>query len=337
MSGEASTSNISTATRSNTTLKTKLPRTLPSRLVQSLSDPAYPSTIQISSTEPETSKSTVLYLAYGANLSAETFIGRRGIKPLSAINVHAPSLDLTFDLVGIPYREPCFSNSRFRTPPTSSTISSSIDNTDYHKDRWKKGLVGVVYEVTVADYAKIIATEGGGASYEDVIVPCYAIPEDSKYVDPVPKTTPFKAHTLLCPFQAKSIPVTPTIGGRVQRPDPSYAQASARYLKLITDGAEEHNLPDEYKAYLYDIRPYTITTTRQRIGAPIFLGLWVPPLILLLIISKIVTDGEGKLPEWTAVVMSVFSRLMWGSYDLFFKKVFGDGERTMKRADTKLQ
>ena len=102
-----------------------------------------------------TSSSTILYLAYGSNLCAETFKGRRGIKPLSAVNVHVPSLDLTFDLPGIPYTEPCFANTRYHLPPSHS-------DSDYHKDRWHKGLIGVVYEVTPEDYRTIIATEGGG-------------------------------------------------------------------------------------------------------------------------------------------------------------------------------
>ncbi|PQE12639.1 gliotoxin biosynthesis protein [Rutstroemia sp. NJR-2017a BBW] len=189
---------------------------------------------------------TFLYLAYGSNLSAETFKGKRGIKPLSAVNVHVPSLDLTFDLPGIPYTEPCFANTQYRrTKPAASTPESS----DYHKTRWHKGLVGVVYEVTPEDYRIIIATEGGGASYQDVVVQCYVLPDGSKTVDPVPNGVPFLAHTLLCPLDGPDT-------NRISRPDPNYAQASARYLKLITDGAEEHDLPDDYMAYLITWKAY---------------------------------------------------------------------------------
>jgi hypothetical protein len=39
----------------------------------------------------------MLYLAYGSNLSNETFRGNRGIKPLSQVNVQVPSLRLTLD------------------------------------------------------------------------------------------------------------------------------------------------------------------------------------------------------------------------------------------------
>jgi hypothetical protein len=272
-----------------------------------------------------TSEKTVLYLAYGSNLSAETFKGRRGIKPLSAVNVHVPSLSLTFDLAGIPYIEPCFANSRYRNP---SSLPPS--NKDYHKDRWTKGLIGVVYEVTPEDYRTIIATEGGGASYHDVTVPCYVLPKGSKVVDGTPSGASFKAHTLLSPPNQES-PCSGTIKtrGGITRPDPSYAQASARYLKLITDGGEEHDLPAEYMAYLYDLRPYTITTRRQKVGQAIFLGFWMPIVLVFLGLGKLFADDDGKIPAWLVGIMTILFRAVWGSYDLVFKKMFGDGERTI--------
>ena len=108
--------------------------------------------------EPE---KTIFYLAYGSNLSAETFLGMRGIRPLSQQNVHCPTLTLTFDLPGVPYVEPCFANTRFSNPKDAPSrlaalrsTPQSAGTTDYHKTRWTKGLVGVVYEVTIEDFAK---------------------------------------------------------------------------------------------------------------------------------------------------------------------------------------
>jgi hypothetical protein len=282
----------------------KLPVTSSSRLAESTAGPEKP-----------TAEKTILYLAYGSNLSAETFKGNRGIQPLSAVNVHVPSLDLTFDLPGIPYKEPCFANTRYRKVP--------ISDTDYHKDRWHKGLVGVVYEVTPEDYRTIIATEGGGASYQDVIVPCYAIPPGTKSVAPAPSGTPFEAHTLFAPSGH------PEGGKSIARPDPSYAQASARYLKLITDGAEEHKLPADYTAYLCNLRPYTITTYRQTVGQALFLATWGPFILLVIALSRMTADEDGKIPQLLVQLQGILFRLMWASYDNAFKKAFGDGERTM--------
>lgn len=274
-------------------------------------------------------KDTVLYLAYGSNLSAETFKGARGIKPISQVNVLVPELELTFDLPGVPYTEPCFANTRYRKQPYSSTPA---ETNDYHKDRWHKGLVGVVYEVTKADYATIIATEGGGSGYQDIIVQCYEIPEGSKEVDPNPTTAPFKAHTLFAPALPPSEPGTPppASGGRISRPDPSYAQPSARYLKLITDGAEEHNLPNDYKEFLYQLQPYTITSTRQRLGQFIFLSIWMPIILAIFATGRVFADDKGRLPKWMIAVTSAVFAGVWASYDNFFKGLFGDGERTQK-------
>lgn len=285
-------------------------------------------------------KKIVYYLAYGSNLSAETFLGKRGIHPLSSINVVVPSLRLRFDLPGIPYAEPCFANSGPRenhdqalparlhaaspiTPP-EKLEDGLASNDDYHKDRWHKGMVGVVYGLTPSDYAHVIATEGAGASYEDVVVPCHPLdPLDSTVPDD-PTTPPIQAHTLFAPSNAK-----PSPGGRVQRPDPSYAQASARYLKLITDGAAEHGLPADYREYLAQLRPYTITTTGQRIGSAIFLGLWMPIVMGMFQLISRVVDADGRAPAWAQKLAEMVFAACWASYDNVFKPVFGDGERTI--------
>jgi hypothetical protein len=118
----------------------------------------------------ESQRGTMLYLAYGSNLSNETFRGNRGIKPLSQVNVQVPSLRLTFDLPGLPYAEPCFANTARRDPKNDPAQdgrnveenekcgSSEVRRNEekYRKNRWHKGLIGVVYEVTPEDYAHII-------------------------------------------------------------------------------------------------------------------------------------------------------------------------------------
>ncbi|CAA9964711.1 Gliotoxin biosynthesis protein GliK [Pyrenophora teres f. maculata] len=259
---------------------------------------------------------TVLYLAYGSNLCDETFRSVRGIRPLSQVNVLVPSLKLTFDLPGIPYQEPCFANTALRVP----------DAQDYHKDRWHKGLVGVVYEVTLADYAHIIATEGGGSAYNDILVDCYVLPPAAT-VPTWPDSKPFKAHTLFAPIVDNDH--QPQTTDRVTRPDPSYAQPSARYLKLITDGAAERNLPAEYQDYLHEIRTYTITTKKQKIGKIIFLAIWMPFVMFVLTLARKMQDKRGRSPSWLAKLSALLFAGMWTSYDSVFKGTFGDGERTI--------
>nr|POE63184.1 gamma-glutamyl cyclotransferase glik [Quercus suber] len=286
----------------------------------------------------EAERNTVLYLAYGSNLSNKTFIGNRGIRPLSAVNVQVPSLRLTFDLPGIPYVEPCFANSGRRDPendPSSTYDSASVWNgktgqNGYRKDRWHKGLIGVVYEVSLKDYAHIIATEGGGASYDDILVDCHPF-ASSDVTAPVPQdpTQPsFKAHTLFAPATPRDSLSCDSVG-RYQRPDPSYAQASARYLKLLTDGAAERGLPYEYQHYLQSLHSYTITTRRQQAGKVLLVGLWLPVISFLFILGKIFAGPDGRTPPWLAKAMTTIFNRVWSSYDNVFKKTFGDGERTV--------
>jgi len=299
------------------------------------------------SLDPEKEKGSVLYLAYGSNLSDETFLKNRGIRPLSSTNVLVPELRLTFDLAGIPYNEPCFANSA-RRDPNHPSIESEPGGSDLEsaqlleegkearkRDAWKKGLVGVVYEVTPFDYAHIIATEGGGSSYTDILVDCYPL-DSSDLSIPVPwepKSAPFKAHTLFAPTSGEDLPKD---GGRIRRPDPSYAQASARYLKLLTDGAQQRGLPHEYQEYLQSLQPYTITTQKQRLGQWIMSSFWLPIIFFVFGLQRKYSNKKGRAPAWLRLLAASMFRAVWLSYDQIFKRLFGDGERTMNGPDGKV-
>lgn len=325
-------------------LKSSVPKTSPTRLAASLQDRPFDLDDVLNDGKPK--PKTVLYLAYGSNLCRETFRGKRGIVPLSNINVQVPSLRLTFDLPGVPYAEPCFANSALRNPaldPPSSESASGLANEkttllsddatvkkDYRKNAWHKSMIGVVYEVTMEDYAHIIATEGGGSSYQDVLVECHPFESDdpTQPVPQIPTTPPFKAHTLFAP--ATNPGAEPARdGGRLRRPDPSYAQPSARYLKLIRDGAAEHALPDEYRDYLESLRSYTMTTKRQRAGLAMVIAVWMPIVFAMFAFSRTVAGKDGKVPKWMQRITAFIFRTVWVSYDKILRPVFGDGERTI--------
>lgn len=294
-----------------------IPRTSPERLQATQNDQPHDiaGLMRQSRQAVRDDKETVLYLAYGSNLAAQTFLGRRGIRPLSQVNIVAPEIRLTFDLPGVAYSEPCFGNSRYRTPEDEK---DSEGNGGYHKNAWKKGLVGVVYEVTKADYVTIISTEGGGSGYHDVLVDCYELDSDpEKEVPLTPTGTPFKVHTL---YAHRAQPL---------RPDPDYAQPSPRYLKLILDGAEEHDLPTEYRHFLANIRTYRATTSKQRLGSFVFLAVWGPFFLFLVGAAKIFQDKDGIYPPWFVKWFDAFYKTLWASYDNWFKPLFGDGERTI--------
>ncbi|BCR84467.1 uncharacterized protein ACHE_11869S [Aspergillus chevalieri] len=296
---------------------------------------------------------TVLYLAYGSNMASKTFLGNRGIKPISLINVYVPELRLTFDLAGVPYREPCFASTRYRL---GHGPSGNTDNYNYamvekdmsekaplwrqgyddERNAWHKPLIGVVYEITLKDYAWIIATEAGGRGYNDGIVTCYPFPETYNPVDDVPEhpsTRPFKAHCLLSLIADEddyaahgdiSLLRNPRI-----RPDPSYAQPSKRYIDILNAGAVENNLPFSYRAYLSQIPSYRVTTTRQRIGKSIFLSIWGPLFVFVTYLTMKYAKPDGYSPRWLTVISTIVHGCMWACYDLIFARVFGDGERTI--------
>lgn len=302
------------------------PKTTPTRLDESLQDVPLDSCYLVQNVAQNTvsSEETILYLAYGSNLCIETFRKKRGIRPVSQINVVVPALVLTFNLPGMPYTEPCFGNTKYRQAPALGSNAGNAEKDRYHKQRWHKGLVGVVYEVTLADYAHIIATEGGGASYKDVLVDCYALSDDPVIPVPaIPSGTAFKAHTLFAPPPASG-------GARLARPDPDYAQPSLRYLKLITDGATELVLPYEYQEYLHALRGYQMTTTKQRLGQFIFLSIWAPVLTFLFGAGRMFADKRGRYPPWLTTLAATIFNGVWASYDSFFKDLFGDGERTIE-------
>jgi hypothetical protein len=303
-------------------LHSRIPITSKQRQTQSLHD----SPIDISQGLHLESQ-TVLYLAYGSNLSDKKFLGDRGIRPVSSINVQVPELCMTFNLAGIPYIEPCFANSAYRRDDGSAIIDALDEKTslmtttrEYRKDQWKKPMIGVVYELTTRDYAKVLSTEGAGSSYQDIVVACYPFASSDPSVPAPwkPETTAFKAHTLFAPR-------TKADGSRMR--EPSYSQPSARYLKFLTEGAAQHGLPHEYQQYLASIRPYQIRSFRQRVGRTLFSVMWVSMVMIIMRLGKQLSDETGKGPAWyTALLKGVFSATWW-TYDWVMKPLFGDGER----------
>ena len=276
-----------------------------------------------------TKENTVLYLAYGSNLCAATFRGSRKINPLSAANVLVPSLELCFDLPGVPYMEPRFASTIF-TEESAMPSELKMKATANEKDAllhssskntapalgWKKGLVGVVYEVTKEDFAHIIATEGGGSSYADVEVDCYQISRGTKEVPTKPIGQSFRAHTL---FGL----------GADDRQRNTTAQASIRYLGLLRTGSVEHNLPEDYKKWLHGLQGYTITSTRQSIGKVIFLLTWLPFMLVVMSTGRLFVDKKGRAPKWYGWIQGKTFGLIWFTYDWMFKGIWGNGERTV--------
>lgn len=271
---------------------------------------------------------TVLYLAYGSNMAASTFLGVRGIRPLSKVNVSVSSLRLTFDFRGAPYWEPCFANVGFRDLAETPAAA----NARHAEAEWDGRLMGVVYEVTLKDWRTIMRTEGAGTSYTEIVVSCMPIRNE-----PLAVEKPFLARTLYATYSSDGNGSQDcSWWSRMPMPAETHrygsAQASARYLKLLRSGAKEHNLPDCYQTYLGSLQPFTVTHWRQRVGQYVFICTWGPLLIIFLKTTRLLADETGRLPRWLAAGLNLLSNLMWVSYDGIFKPVFGDGERTASDA-----
>lgn len=65
-------------------------------------------------------------------------------------------------------------------------------------------------------------------------------------------------------------------------------------------------------------------------GQVLFLAMWGPLMAVAVILGRTLVDKDGRMPEWLAKMTGAFYNLMWKGYDLGFKKVWGEGERTIE-------
>ena len=72
-----------------------------------------------------------------------------------------------------------------------------------------------------------------------------------------------------------------------------------------------------------------MTTQRQKLGGWIFGMIWLPIISAVFGLNSTFADEDGKAPAWLVAVVGVIFSGMWTSYDAFFSKTFGDGERTI--------
>lgn len=50
--------------------------------------------------------------------------------------------------------------------------------------------------------------------------------------------------------------------------------------------------------------------------------------------GRLLADKDGRSLRWLGFVTTVYMNLVWKAYDVLFKPVFGDGERTMAGKET---
>lgn len=183
------------------------------------------------------------YLAYGSNLSSAVFTGKRNIRPLAKRNVLVYGLEMDLDLGGIPYQEPRFANCRVVPIPPPENREVHVADVKQSKEAewdseaesmrtlrmagWNERcgrLIGVAYLLTPKDFARVLATEGGGAAYTMISVEAYILSRRRSIGDTVALTgTKLNVSTLQAPQSQER--------SRIR------GQASKRYLDLIRSGA----------------------------------------------------------------------------------------------------
>ena len=87
------------------------------------------------------------YFAYGANM-ASSVLRHRNVNPKKQLVARLEAYTLSFDLLGVPYREPAMANLKFR---------GSSERIPVH---------GLAYLISSLDLHQIVATEGGGVAYD---------------------------------------------------------------------------------------------------------------------------------------------------------------------------
>ena len=56
---------------------------------------------------------------------------------------------------------------------------------------------------------------------------------------------------------------------------------------------------------------------------------WFPLFGILITLAKLFADKEGRSPSWLIALFNALFKASWASYDLAFKRIYGDGERTI--------
>jgi hypothetical protein len=151
----------------------------------------------------------VYYFAYGSNMRSSV-MEKRGIRPQKVLPAFVPGYYLTFDIFGVPYTE-----------PSMASISKAVRSCSQSRDGnggGNKEIVpyvhGLAYLISFEEYRRLIASEGGGIGYDEVMIDAISLGDG---VDSTVGPVSIRVHTLVAKFP--------------RRPNPS---PSRRYLVSLT-------------------------------------------------------------------------------------------------------
>jgi hypothetical protein len=206
---------------------------------------------------------------------------------MKTIMATVPGYILRFDLPGIPYQEPSFSSIRPR-----------LDEKD-------PDVIGIAYLLTREEYERLLLTEGGrGGGYMEIDVSA----------TPLMDLTKEKKEPIVCKSLSTQTP----------RENP-HPLPSARYIKIIRNGAAEHQFPSSYRQYLDNISHYAISSWKTEIGRILFLMTWLPIVVVVMTLTG-QKSKNGAIPKWLQRLQQLVFSGMWGVHDKVFSKIFGPGD-----------
>ncbi|KAL9125538.1 MAG: hypothetical protein Q9217_005277 [Psora testacea] len=245
----------------------------------------------------EKEKTARWYFAYGSNMKSSVMKGR-GIIPVNIRCVVIPTHCLTFDIFGIPYSEPSFAS-------VAEFVRVARDEGRNSAGGGIPPVHGVAYLLSSKDYHRLVVTEGGGVAYNEIAVDARILGEDQD--DKIITVYTLKAKY---PWRPNGAP-------------------SKRYMGLILEGAQEHQLPATYQAYLKSLPTYSKPSTQvDLLAAMLFLAFWRPWQRILVRLIRVRVDGNGHCPGWLSGAILILYGLMWGYHDRVHSKICGRGDGT---------
>jgi len=273
-----------------------------------------------------------IYFAYGSNVNTKTMSGVRGVRPSASYPAVLDRYTLVFTVPGLPYVEPGFASVRRidvdegvdvdendDDDKSASDDSRVSDDDDASLARYEREVHGVAYVITDEEWRFVLRSESG---YDVEAVTLRRCSDGA----------PIEATTLVYPETDLGLPSL---------------LPSARYLGLLTEGAEEWNLDAGWRRYLRErVRAYA-PEGKELAGAiaaaslaPI--GLATAPLGLAMAARRAMggedsggpmgasEDGGESEVERAANAAIVdgfraFQGFTWGVHNALWEPVFGSG------------
>ncbi|KAI0419771.1 hypothetical protein F5X98DRAFT_384042 [Xylaria grammica] len=201
----------------------------------------------------------------------------------------------------------------------SNLSSSNIRPLSKYANSKETTALGTAYLVTPSQYTSIIKSEGGEIAYKEVNVRVTPLKISTKSGSNNPHDVSNKDLS-----EARTL-----ISLMIRLPAPCPSQ---RYMNLVVNGAIESKYPPGYQRYLKGISTYQPAThPRAKLGAKLFLCLWIPIMTVAERVTKfsIIWFGDeyGNAPYVSIILLiRAVVKTMWWHHDHLHAPIWGRGD-----------